>query len=144
MSGATYRRISTNTPLILMVDMSLSYQMWVCMKAFGMYTVATPRFSSAYMTHLIRTDSAETVGKLASSLYIKYLCLFPPATVMPFFVPSIFYLRKRWESSILFLCSSVRYLLCKGMDVSLICIYLIYEWTYPLTLLNHFLRPEAS
>ena len=78
------------------------------MKEFEMYTVATSRFYSASKMHISSNGLVATVGEIASSLNIKYLCLFPPATFLPFRVPSLLSLRKSWGYRIVFLCYSVK------------------------------------
>ena len=72
-SGVISIRISTKTPLILMIAMSLSSLMRVYMKAFGMSKVATSLYFSASTIDLSRNDSVATVGELAYSLDIKFL-----------------------------------------------------------------------
>ena len=72
-SGEISRRMSTNTPQILMMAMYFSYLVQFCMKAFGMPTVATYLSSSASMIHVVRTDLVTAVGDISSSLDIKSL-----------------------------------------------------------------------
>ena len=67
--------------------------------------------------HASRTELVATVGELAYSLDMEYLCLLPPATVLLFRVPPPFYLSKTWDSRIVFLYSLVKYFLCIGMNV---------------------------
>ena len=102
-SGTVSRRISTKTALILMMAISYSYLMRVFMNAFEMSTVATYRCSSVSTMHVSRNDLVENFGGLASSLDMKSLCLLPHATFLTFSVTSLFYLRKRLESRIVFL-----------------------------------------
>ena len=120
MPGAISRRISTKTPLILMMAMSFSYSMQVCMKSFGVSKVATSWCSYVYMMHVGRTDLVANFGYLASSLDIKSICLFPSAAVLPLRVPSLFSFSKMWYSRIVFLYYPVKYFLCRGITVSLI------------------------
>ena len=75
----------------------------VCMNEFRMSTVATYGCSFASTMHVSMTDMVATVGEIESSLDMKSILLFPPATFLPFRVPSLFYLRKRWDSRIVFL-----------------------------------------
>ena len=128
-------RISNSTPLILMVNISFSLSMRVYMKAFGVFTVATSRFSSASIMHVSRADSVVNVGEITYSLYIKYFFLLLPATVLPFMVPSLLYLREMWDSRIVLLCSLVKSFSCRGMNVSFIWSCFISEWNFPLPFL---------
>ena len=114
------------------------------MEAFGISTVSTYLYSYASMMHVIRTELVATVGKLVSSLDIKYLWLLPPGTVMIFRVPYLFSLKKRWEYIIVFLCYLIKSFLCRGTNVYLICTCFIYEWTAPLPFLTYFLNPSLS
>ena len=127
-----------------MMAMSFLYSMLICMKEFGMYTVATYWFSSVSMMHQSRTYLVATIGKISSSLDIKSLWLLLPASVLNSRVPSILSLSKRWDYEIVFLCSSIKFFLCRGMNVYLIWICFIYDWTANQTFLIHFLRPALS
>ena len=132
------------SPLMLMMYISLSYSMWVCMKEFRMSIVPTYQCSPVSTMHVISADLVVTFGELYSSLDMKSLCLFPPAIVLPFRVLYLFSLRKMWDSRIVFLCSLVKSFLCRGMNFSLIWICFIYKWTDNLPLSPHFLRPVLS
>ena len=134
-----FSRISNNNPLILMTAMSFSYPMRVCMNALGMSKVEKYRCYYASTIHVSRTDLVETVRELVYYLDIKSLLFFPSATVLPFRVPYLFYLGKRWESRIVFLYYLFKYFLCRGTNVFLIWSCLIYEWNAPLPFLPHFL-----
>ena len=124
-----------------MIAMSFSYLMRFCMKSFGISTVATYLCYSFSKIHVSRTDLVVTFGDLESSLDAKYFELFPPATILPFGVPSLFSLRKIWDSRMVLLCYSVNSFLCIGMNVSLMWSCFIYECTDPLPFLPHFLMP---
>ena len=119
-SGAISVRISTPTTPIFMISVSLSSLMRVYIKVFGMSTVATSICSYGLAMHMGRTELVANVGELASSLDIKYLCLLPPTTVLHFRVPYLFYLKKLWDSRIVLLYYSFKYLLFRGMNVYLI------------------------
>ena len=85
-----------------------------------MSTVSTHQCSSVSMMHFSRNDSVETVWGPASFLDMKSLCLFLPATVLPFRVLSLLSLSKIWDYRIVFLCYLINSFLCIGMIVSLI------------------------
>ena len=87
-----------------------------------MSTGAKYPFLYASMMHASRTELVENVGDIASYLYIKYLCLLSPDNILTFRLPSIFSLRKRRDSRIVFLCYLVKSLLCRGTNVYLIWI----------------------
>ena len=91
MNGAIPSRISTSTPLILMI--SMYFLCWTCvwMNSFGMSTNATSLHSSASMMHVSSTDYVEIVGKLVSYLEIKYICLLSPDNVIPLMVTYLFF-----------------------------------------------------
>ena len=99
-SEAISSRISTKTTLILMTDMFSSSSMRFCMNDFGVPTVATYKCSCVSTMHVSRTDTVATACKLASSLDMKFLCVLPPSTVLTFRMPSLFSLRKMWDSRI--------------------------------------------
>ena len=124
--------------------MSFSSLMQICMNSFGISTVTTYISSSTPTIHVSRTYLVATVGDIASSLDIKSLCVLPPATFLPFRVPSLSSLRKIWDSRIVFLCYSFKYFLCIGVDVSLIWSFFISEWVYHLPLFPYFLRTDLS
>ena len=127
-----------------MMAVFFSSLMRFCMKVLGMSIVATSLYSSASMMNVSSTDAVATVGKIASSLYINYLCLFPSDTSLPFRVTYIFSLREKLDYSIVFLYSLVKFFLCRGMNVSLIWSCFIYDWTSCLPFLSHLLRPALS
>ena len=63
------------------------------MNALRISITVTPLFYSASMIQDYSIYLVDTVGELEYVLEMKSLCLFPPATVLPFIVTSIFYLR---------------------------------------------------
>ena len=140
MYGGISSRISNKTHLILMMAVYFSSSVHLFMKEFDISKVATSRCASTSMIHLSRTDSVVTFGELASYLDIKYLYLLPPTTVLTFRVLSLFSLGLIWESSIMLLYYLVNSFLCIGMNVSLVWIYFISEWTYHIPFLPHFFR----
>ena len=144
MNGAIPSRISTSTPLILMI--SMYFLCWTCvwMNSFGMSTNATSLHSSASMMHVSSTDYVETVGELASSLEIKSIYFLSPYTVLPLMVPSLLSFRNIWDSSIYFLWSYDMFFQCSRRKVYLIYICFISEWIASLPLLTHILRPALS
>ena len=139
-----HKLVASETTTILMVAMSFSSLMQICMNSFGISTVTTYISSSTPTIHVSRTYLVATVGDIASSLDIKSLCLLPPATFLPFRVPSLSSLRKIWDSRIVFLCYFVKKFLCRGTNVSLKWSCFIYDWTSPIPFLYHFLRPSLS
>ena len=81
MSEAIYSKISTSTPMILMIAMSFLCWTRVWMNAFGVSNTATSLCSSESMMHVSSTDYVAKVDDLVSSLETKSLYLLPPATV---------------------------------------------------------------
>ena len=67
--------------------------MSACIKAPGMSTVATSRFSIASMTHDNITASIATVGELASSFVMCCRCFLPSAQPRPLIVPLRFFFK---------------------------------------------------
>ena len=102
MSFGGSSRISTSTPLILMIYVSLLCWTRVWMNAFGVSTTATYLCSSELMMYVSSTDYVATVGDIVSSLEIKYICLLPPTNVLPLMVPSLFSFRNIWDYSFCF------------------------------------------
>ena len=64
-----------------------------CMKAPGMSTVATSRFSAASITHDNINDSIDTVGELASCFAVVARCFLPSAHPRPLILPHRFFFR---------------------------------------------------
>ena len=88
--GSILRGNSTRTPPILMNEISFSFSNLVWMNALGVYITVTYLSYSASMIQYNIIYLVTTVGKLESSFKIKYICLFPYATVLPLIVPYIF------------------------------------------------------
>ena len=120
MSGKIYGRIYTSNTLILMIATSFLCWKHVWMNAFMMSTTATSLCSSASIMNVSSTDSVAMVGELASYLEIKSLCLLTPDTVITLMVPSLFYFRNIWDSSVCFLCSYDMLFQCIRRKMSLI------------------------
>ena len=98
MSGMISSITSTSVPRTMIVAMSSIFSTRVWINAFRMSIVATPGCSYAFITQDISTALVATVGELASSLLMKSLCLFPPATARPLILQSIFSLRNICDS----------------------------------------------
>ena len=90
MSGAISTRTSTSVPRTMIVAMSSIFSTRVWINAFGMSIVATSRCSCASITQDNSTASVETLGELVSSLLMKSLHFFPPATARPLILQSLF------------------------------------------------------
>ena len=71
------------------------------MKSFGISITAT--YFSYFVSLLLigSMDSVDTLDELASSFEMQSLCLFPPATVCPLIVPSLFFFENMWDSNTL-------------------------------------------
>ena len=88
------KNIFTKTPPILMMTMSFLLLIHVCMKSFGISITATSLSLSTSIIKFSRTYFVYTVVELESSLAIFFLCLFPPATVCPLILLSIYFLEE--------------------------------------------------